>query len=67
MFFGYSYCYSLMQASLELGLPSFDTVIINSRSTFQNSRSSYVTFFSVSFYCYMLYVTVFFFHVGHVA
>jgi len=42
MFFGYSRCYSLTQTLLELGLPSFETVIINSRTRFQSSWSSCV-------------------------
>ena len=34
MFFGYSRSYSLTQTLLELNLPSFDTVFINSRFRF---------------------------------
>jgi len=35
MFFGYSRSYSLTQTLLELNLPSFDTVLVNSHFRFQ--------------------------------
>jgi len=35
MFFGYSRSYSLTQTLLELNLPSFDTVLVNSSFRFQ--------------------------------
>ena len=40
MFCGYRRCYSLTQTLLELGLPSFDTVISRSKARFQSSWSS---------------------------
>jgi len=40
MFFGYSRYHSVTQMLLELTLPSFETVIINSRFTFMKMYNS---------------------------